>query len=250
MLGAKVLKQRLRTDFAVGCIVSIPSADVTEVLAYAGFDFLFIDHEHGHGGLGDAVSQLRAMKETGTASLIRVPSSDATYIQRVLDAGVDCLYCPKVESAAEARRVVEACFFPPRGTRGAASGTRVSLYGKDARYYDRLSDDLLVVVAIESVAAVSQVEEIAAVPGIDVIFIGPRDISASLGKLNQFQDPQVIATVDECAARVLRSGKILGSTIYPGRAIPEMVQRGYRMLLAGSDVGFLQSGAATVLAGR
>jgi 4-hydroxy-2-oxoheptanedioate aldolase len=242
------LKAKLQAGTnTLGCMITTRSADAAEILAYAGFDFLFIDHEHGPGSLGDAVDQMRAMKGTGTSSLVRVPCNDALYIRRVLDAGADAVLCPMVESASQAQAVVEACLFPPRGHRGAAAGIRAALYGYDPEFADRLDQDLLIVIAIETARAVECLDEIAAIPHIDAIFIGPRDLSSSIAKLNQFHDPEVLALVKRAEGKILASGKYLGSALYPGRSIVQMFNSGYRLLVSGSDAAFLCQGAKSLL---
>lgn len=244
MFGNNSLKRKLLDGKrVVGCFLLTSSSDNAEVLAHAGFDFLLIDHEHGSGGRGDAIDQMRAMKGTPTTSMLRIPSFDPVYIKRVLDAGLQCLLCPSVESASAAKAVVEACWFPPRGTRGAGGATRASTYGYDIDSANRVQDELLIAVQIESARGVEHIEEIAAVAGIDLLVIGPRDLSASIGKLGRFDDPEVLTIVARAEAAILRSGKRLGSVVYPGRTPAQMFESGYDLLIAGSDVGFLVEGA-------
>jgi 4-hydroxy-2-oxoheptanedioate aldolase len=249
--GDNFLKRKLlNRERVLGCFLLTGSSDNAEVLAHAGFDFLFIDHEHGSGSRGDAIAQMRAMKGTPTASMLRIPSLDPGYIKRVLDAGVQCILCPMIESASAAKAVVEACWFPPYGARGAGGATRASAYGYDADFANRVQDELLIAVQIESVNGIEQIEEIAAVAGIDLLFLGPRDLSASIGKLGRFEDPEVLAIVARAEAAILRSGKRLGSVVYPGRTPAQMFERGYDLLIGGSDIGFLVEGARrAILAG-
>jgi 4-hydroxy-2-oxoheptanedioate aldolase len=244
VFGHNSLKRKLLDGKrALGCFLLTSSSDNAEVLAQAGFDFLLIDHEHGCGGRGDAIAQMRAMNGTSTTSMLRIPALDPGYIKRVLDAGVQCLLCPMVENASAAKAVVEACWFPPNGTRGVGGGTRASAYGYDADSANRVQDDLLIAVQIESALGVEHVEEIAAVAGIDLLVLGPRDLSASIGKLGRFDDPEVLAIVARAEAAILGSGKLLGSVVYPGSTPAQMFERGYDLLIAGSDVGFLVEGA-------
>jgi 4-hydroxy-2-oxoheptanedioate aldolase len=242
--GHNLLKRKLlNRERVLGCFLLTGSPDNAEVLAHAGFDFLLIDHEHGSGSRDDAVAQMRAMKGTPTTSMLRVPSIDPGYIKRVLDAGVQCVLCPLIESASTAKAVVDACWFPPRGARGAGGATRASVYGYDAEAPNRVQDELLIAVQIESLIGIDQIEEIAAVAGIDLLLLGPRDLSASIGKLGRFEDPEVLAIVAKAEAAILASGKRLGSVIYPGQTPAQMFERGYDLLIAGSDIGFLVEGA-------
>jgi 4-hydroxy-2-oxoheptanedioate aldolase len=245
------LKMKIRAgQAALGCIVALPSADIAEIMAHAGFDFLFIDHEHGAGSLGDAIAQMRAVMGSGTTPIVRIPAGDAGYLQRVLDAGAAGVVLPCIESGDQAEAVVRACHFPPRGVRGAGGGTRASSYGFDPDFALRLPEDLLIGVQIETVRGVERIEEICNVKEIDVIVIGPRDLSASIGKLNQFQDPELQALIEQAEARILSTGKYLCSVVYPWLTVETMIERGYRMLMAGMDVNFLAQGAKTALLGR
>ena len=180
--------------------------------------------------------------------MIRVPSNDAVYFQRVLDAGFDCVLCPAVENREAAEAVVRACRYPPGGTRGAGGGLRAADYGRDNAYYERSAADLLIAIQIESAEGVAQLADIASVEGVDLVVIGPRDLSASIGKLNSFADPEVQALFAEAEKRVLASGKLMGSVIYPGLSLADMYDRGHTFIIGGSDVGFLVQGAQAVMA--
>jgi 4-hydroxy-2-oxoheptanedioate aldolase len=242
------LKAKLQSGHLLrGCFLTLPSADVAEILANAGFDFLLIDHEHGSGDITDAIGQMRAMLGSGTSAMVRIRQNDAALIKRTLDAGANALLCPMVECREDAEAVVQACFFPPLGSRGAGGGTRASRYGYDAAYHSTANDRLLIVAQIESRRGVANIEEIAAVAGIDMLLIGPRDLSSTMGKLNQFQDPEVLAVVADAEARIKRSGKYLGSVIYPGLTAQAMFDKGCHMVITGSDVGILSTGAKQLL---
>jgi 4-hydroxy-2-oxoheptanedioate aldolase len=248
MASGNPLKQKLRTGQACfGAWVLSTSADMAEILSYAGLDFLLLDHEHGQGGIDTAVNQLRAMKGTDCVGLLRVPSNDHVYIKRALDAGVGGIMVPNVNDADQARRVVDACRYAPAGIRGAFGGMRAMKYGFNSGYYDTAFEDLLVVVQVENAQAIDAIPQIAAVDGIDVIFIGPRDLSATLGKLNQFEDPEVRGEVDRAAAAILKSGRILGSIAGAGLTAKEMAAKGFRFIIPGSDVTMLGLGVRTIL---
>jgi len=242
------LKQALRAGApAYGCISVMPSADVAEVLAAAGFDFVFIDQEHGPGSLTDAIAQLRAVECAGATGVVRVPNRDPDYLRRVLDAGAQCVYAPMVETAEAAEAFVAACHYPPHGLRGAGGGTRASLYGWGPEGGGP-GDDLLILVAVETRTGVENIERIAATPGIDGVFIGPRDLSASIGRLGQFDDPELIALIGRCGVAVLGAGKLLGAPLLQGLDLPAMIARGYRMVLVGSDTGLLLGAGRAALA--
>jgi 4-hydroxy-2-oxoheptanedioate aldolase len=224
------------------------SADMAEILAYAGMDFLVLDHEHGQGSIDDAIGQLRAIKGTDCIGVLRVPSNDHIYIKRALDAGVGGIMVPNVNNAEQARHVVDSCRYAPAGIRGAFGGMRAMKYGFDPGYYETCFENTLVVVQVENAKAIDNIPEIAAVEGIDVIFIGPRDLSATLGKLNQFDDPVVRGQIDRAASTIMASGKVLGSTAPSGKVAKEIAARGYRFIVPGSDATLLGVGVRTMLA--
>jgi 4-hydroxy-2-oxoheptanedioate aldolase len=248
MSNGNPLKQKLQAGQpCFGAWLLSTSADMAEILACAGIDFLILDHEHGQGSIESAIGQLRAMKGTGCVSVLRTPSNDHVYIKRALDAGVGGIMVPNVNSAEEARRVVDACRYAPRGFRGAFGGMRAMAYGFNPAYYDQCSDDTLIVVQVENARAIDAIPEIAAVEGIDVVFIGPRDLSASLGKLNQFDDPVVRGHIERAAAAILASGRLLGSTAASGKVAKDMAARGYRFIVPGSDATLLGLGVRAML---
>lgn len=233
----------------IGVWLNGTGADNAEVLTHSGLDFLAIDQEHGPGTIPNLIDQLRAMGGTDTGSIMRVPWNDLVYFKRVLDAGIEGVICPMVENAAQAKAVADACYYPPVGIRGAAGSIRAATYGYTKDYKQRIGEELIVAVQVESAAAVERIPDIAAVPGIDMIFIGPRDLSGSIGKLDQFEDPEVKALVRRAEERILKSGKWLASVSYHNTPDKELFARGYHMIIAGGDLGLLVSGARNILAG-
>lgn len=248
-MTANPLKRKLQAGQpCFGAWMLSTSADMAEILAYAGMDFLVLDHEHGQGSIDQAIGQLRAIKGSDCVGVVRVPTNDHVYIKRVLDAGVGGIMVPNVNSAEEARHVVDACRYAPTGIRGAFGGMRAMKYGFDPGYYESVVENLLVVVQVENTRAIDAIPEIAAVDGVDMIFIGPRDLSATLGKLNQFDDREVRGQIDRAAKAILAGGKILGSTAASGKVAKDMVARGYRFIIPGSDATLLGLGVRTTLA--
>lgn len=242
------LKKKLKAGQACfGAWMLSTSPDMAEILAFGGLDFLLLDHEHGQGSIDTAIAQLRAIKGTDCVGVLRVPSNDHIYIKRALDAGVGGIMVPNVNDAEQARHVVDACRYAPTGIRGAFGGMRAMNYGFNPGYYADAFDNTLVVVQVENARAIDNIPAIAAVEGIDVIFIGPRDLSATLGKLNQFDDPVVREHIDRAAAAILKSGRLLGSTAMSGKVARDMVGKGYRFIIPGSDVTLLGLGVRTTL---
>ncbi len=242
-----VLREKLAAGRVIGCIQTLASADITEVLAGTGIDMLMLDQEHGFGGLQEVVAQLRALKGTEVPALVRVPSHDPAYVHRLQDAGVSAILFPGVESAEQAQALVRMCRYPPAGSRGAGGGLRATGYDADMAYFGRANADMLVAVQIESALGVEAASEICAVEGIELVVLGPRDLSASIGQLGRFESPEVQALFALAEQRVLASAVPCGSTIYPGQTAAQLFARGHRLLLAGTDVGFLARSARAVV---
>lgn len=246
------LKQRLLAGHKqLGIVLMLPSPDVAEILSLTGIEVAMIDHEHGAGGLQDFIAQDRAIRGSALRAMVRVPHGELTYAQRLLDNGCRALVFPGVDTAEQARAVVQACFYPPRGLRGAGSGLRGADHGLDTGYYaPEAEDGTLIVAQIESATAVANIDAICAVPGIDMLLIGPRDLSATIGKLGRLDDPQVQSLVAQAAARIKAAGKLLACTLLPGRTPAQMFDEGFDLVLAGNEVNFLIQGAKGLMASR
>ena len=246
MLLDNPLKQRLLAgEPALGCWLTFGSAVVAEILGLAGYDAVLIDLEHGFAGLPETVQCLQALSATGAAGLVRVPDNDPVVLKRVLDIGVAGVMIPNVGSAEAARAAIAACRYPPAGVRGAAYGmVRASGYGMSREaYLARANDALLVICQIESREGLDAIEEIAAVDGVDCLFVGPYDLSGSLGRLGQFDDPQVRAAIGEAERRIKASGVIFGALPSLGRSPAEMVCDGVDLVIAAADTGLLSKAA-------
>lgn len=239
------LKQRLtRGEKQLGLVMLLPSPDVAEIVAHAGVDMVMIDHEHGGGSLADFVAQDRAMAGTATRSMVRVPHGELSYAQRLLDNGAQAIVYPGVDTPEQAQAFIRACRYPPRGHRGAGAGLRAARFGLDGGYYDAtVEDGRLLVAQIESARAVENVDAICAVEGVDMLLLGPRDLSASIGKLNRFDDAELRGLIEHAAARIRAAGKLLASTLLPGLTVGEMFAQGYDLILAAKDTDFLVNGA-------
>jgi len=247
------LKARLKAgEKLLGAWTTSDSPDNAEVMALSGLDFILMDHEHGQAQLPDAIAQLRAIKGTQCAGLLRAPWNDMVFIKRVLDAGIHGIMVPQVNTPEEARAAVAACRYPPLGNRGAAGGTRAASYGLDTGYFERAADELLIIMQIETPQAVQNAAAIAAVDGVDVVFIGPRDLSANIGKLNKMDDPALRALIAKVEDATLKSGKALGTVAPTGALVKQLFARGYNFLIAGSDLTHLRAGIVQMMneAGR
>jgi len=239
------LKQRLRKgENVLGCWSFLGNPQVVEILSLAGFDFLLLDQEHGLGDTTSLATQLLAMSATPAVGVVRVPWNDHVYLKRALDAGAEAVLIPSIDTAEEARAAVAACLYPPRGRRGtAASSVRASSYGMAPDYVATCADNLLIACQIESAKAVENIDEIIAVEGIDVLFIGPFDLSATVGQLGNLKHPEVARLIGHAEARIKASGRPMGTVPHPGCTWKDMFARGYQFVNAGSDVARLRDGS-------
>ncbi len=237
------LKEKLqRGETAIGCWVSLNSPAVTEVLAGAGYDALLIDYEHGEGSVADVVHHLRAAQGSDTTILVRVPNDSPHEIKRALDCGAAGIMVPGVETAEQAQRIVDQGRYPPDGQRGAAGSIRAGRFGRDWKNYVATANDAVMVLCqIESRDAVARIGEIA-VPGVDSLFLGPMDLSGSIGKLGQFDDPDVIALRDAAERAILDTDAVLGTIETAAGGYDRLAAKGYRLIFATSDVALLRNG--------
>jgi 4-hydroxy-2-oxoheptanedioate aldolase len=223
---------------------------VAEIMATVGFDFLIIDLEHGQEGLSLSLDMIRAIQLTKTSCIVRIPSADPVFLKRILDAGVDGVMVPSVESAEVARNVVSACRYPPAGMRGfAAPNVRASRYGTNADYMLGANDNLLIIVQIESASAVENAEEICAVDGIDVVFIGVYDLAGSIGRLDQVDHSDVRDLFLRTESAIRASGKVMGAGPTPEVKWKTLFEQGYRFVPLASDVGLLRDSGQTIACG-
>jgi len=240
-----VLKERLRQgEKVLGCWTMLGNPQVAEILSLAGFDYLVLDQEHGLGDVTSLAAQLHAMSATPCTGVVRVPWNDHVYLKRVLDAGAEAVLIPSVDTADEARAAVAACCYPPQGRRGTAAGSvRASSYGMAADYVATCRDNLLVACQIESATAVANIDALVAVDGIDLFFIGPFDLSATVGQMGNLEHPEVAALIERAEKAILAAGKPMGTVPHPGATWQDMFERGYQFVNAGSDVSRLRDGA-------
>lgn len=245
----KNLKQKIkRGETVFGCWLNLGSALTAEMVGSVGFDWVLIDLEHGTGEEKDVLFQLQAVEHTAAAAIVRVESGERQRIQRVLDLGAEGVMCPHVNNAAEAAAVVSGMFYPPHGSRGVAKMVRAAGFGKNfSEYASTAKDNLAGIVQIESPEALHHLDEIAAVDGVDVLFIGPADLTMSLGIFGQFEHPlykdALKATVD--AAR--KAGKATGILLLNPDDYKIYADLGIRVIACGADGTFVMEGARNII---
>jgi 4-hydroxy-2-oxoheptanedioate aldolase len=215
----------------------------TEIIAHCGFDWLVLDMEHSPNELPDILSQLQAMAGGSATPVVRVPWNDAVTFKRLLDIGVQSFLVPYVQSAEEARNAVAATRYPPHGVRGYAGAPRASGYGRIKDYAHRCAEEMCVLVQIETVEGLKNLEAIAAVEGVDGIFIGPGDLSAALGHLGNPKHPDVLKTIDEAIARIRACGKAPGILTGDETLAKHYVEQGCLFVAVGADQNLLRDSA-------
>ncbi len=240
------LKKRLLDGGkTLGCWATLGHAHVCEILALAGYDFLLVDQEHGIGEPSALVPILQAISATPCTAVVRVPSNDPVYLKRVLDAGAEAVMIPGIDTVEDAKAAVAACRYPPKGRRGSATGSiRAANYGLLGPDYARTAaTNTLVICQIESATAVANVDAIGAVDGVDLLFLGPNDLSGSIGRLGEFKHPEVVDLLARAEAGMKRTGKPMGAIPHAGRTWQQLLETGYAMLTCASDAGRLRESA-------
>jgi 4-hydroxy-2-oxoheptanedioate aldolase len=211
----------------------------TEIVAGAGFDWVLVDMEHTPNTLGDISHHLRAAVGGTAEVVVRVPWNEPVIVKQVLDVGARNLLFPYVQSAEEAAQAVRATRYPPEGIRGVAGTTRANRYGRVADYHRRAADEICVLVQAETRKAVAALEKIAAVPGVDGIFIGPADLSADFGFVGNWQKPEVWSTIIEAGKRIRKAGKAAGFLSARESECRDVLAAGFTFVAVGSDVAVL-----------
>lgn len=229
---------------ALGSWLMAAAPATAEAMGHVGFDFLVVDMEHVPIDLGDLAHILRAIGCTGAAPVVRLPWNDQVTIKRVLDCGAETVMVPFVESAEEARAAVSFAKYPPTGLRGVAAVHRASRFGRASDYLARADAETVVVVQLETPRAVARLPEIAAVEGVDALFVGPGDLSAAMGRIGQVGHGEVQTLIAEAAKGAHAAGKPIG-IVGPS---PEMVERflgyGYGFAAISSDIAMMTGRAA------
>jgi 2-keto-3-deoxy-L-rhamnonate aldolase RhmA len=244
------LKARLKAGRkSLGLWLGLGSASVAEIVAQCGYDFVIMDHEHSPATLRDAVAQMQAISATPTTSVMRVPWNDAVYLKQAIDTGVEGVMVPMIETAEDARRAVAACRYPPRGFRGSAfPAVRASDYGLRGMDYVRTAHErLLIIGQIESLKAVKNIGEIVAVDGIDVFFLGPYDLSGTVGHFGELEHPAVTGPIAEAESVIKQHGKWMGTVPHRGLDAQGLFARGYDIVAASTDATLLREAALAEL---
>jgi 2-dehydro-3-deoxyglucarate aldolase/4-hydroxy-2-oxoheptanedioate aldolase len=230
----------------ISTIITLSSPQVGEILADAGFDWLFIDGEHAPYEIGKIQSILQAIGNK-CPCVVRIPGHEDHFIKQVLDTGVDGIIAPMVNTPRIAEQIVESAKYPPSGNRGLGFG-RAQGYGLGASdYINRANEDIAVIVQIEHVAAVQNLESILTVEGIDAVFIGPYDLSSSLGKPGQLDDPEVQDAIHRVRDICILRQKPVGIFAINVETAKPFMEQGYSLIVVGMDALMIGNSANDIL---
>jgi 2-dehydro-3-deoxyglucarate aldolase/4-hydroxy-2-oxoheptanedioate aldolase len=234
------LRRRLgRGDVTFGTFLGAATPVTAEVCAAAGVDWVLLDLEHGAGGEEQARDVIPAAASYSVPTVVRVESGERIRAGRLLDLGAAGVMFPRIDTSSEAAVCVRHLRYPPAGDRGVATYNRMCAYGLDAPALDRSNADVLGVVQIETRNALDAVEQIAALDGVDVLFVGPRDLSHALDVPGQTQAPVYLAALDRVLAAAKGHGKAAGLLVADGAAAAPMARAGWQFIAIGSDTTLL-----------
>ncbi len=244
----KNLKRRIRNgETLFGCWLNLGSSITAEIVGMAGYDWVLIDLEHGTGMESDVPHQLQALEHTPAAAVVRVESYERQRFHRILDLGAEGIMCPRINDPQEAQRAADAMRYPPDGVRGVAHMVRATNFGANAADYLASSKDTLVgIVQVESEQALNSVDDIAAIDGIDVLFVGPSDLSMALGIFGQLDHPRFIEALKATAAAAKKAGKAAGILMRDPQEFKKYRDLGFRFIACGADATFVASGARSM----
>ena len=231
----------------IGIWSSLSSHIVAEILANSGLDWVLLDTEHSPNELPMVQNQLHAMQGAAAAPVVRVPWNDMVMIKRFLDIGAQSLLLPYVQTVEEAKNAVAYMRYPQEGVRGVAGSTRAAGYGRTKDYLMKAHTELCLLVQVETRKAMANIEAIAAVDGVDGVFIGPNDLSADMGHLGNWQHNEVWKAIEAAAKKIRQAGKAPGILVGEADA-QRCLDLGYLFVAVGVDVGMLVRGTDAIAA--
>ena len=232
-----------RGETQIGLWSNLNSPVAAEIVAGSGFDWIVIDMEHTVSELPSVLGLLQAMQAGTATTLVRPPWNDFVVIKRLLDIGAPGLVIPYVQNRAEAEAAAAAIAYPPEGVRGVAGVSRATGFGRIKNYAQRASEQICLIVQVETVDAMEQIEAIAGVDGVDGVFIGPADLAASMGYLGDLKAEPVQNAIKDCAKRIRSAGKSPGILSAVREDAQRYLEWGYQFVAVGLDGALLARGA-------
>lgn len=248
-LSKNRFKEKLaRRELQIGLWSTLTSNIVAEVIGDSGFDWILIDTEHTPNELHMVVAQMQAMAMGAAAPIVRPAWNDAVLIKRLLDSGANSLLLPFVQNADEARAAVAATRYPPAGIRGVTGSGRAARYGRVKDYLHMAAEEIAVIVQIETGEAMEHIAEIAKVEGVDAVFIGPSDLSASMGHLGNANHPDVQAAIKQGIETLNALDKPAGILAFNPDHARRYIDWGVQFVAVGSDLSVLVKGTTALAA--
>jgi 4-hydroxy-2-oxoheptanedioate aldolase len=233
----------------IGCWLALADRYPAQIMGHAGFDWLVIDGEHSPNDLRTIRDQLAVLEHAPAHAVVRVPVGETWMIKQVLDAGAQTVLVPMVESAEQARQLVRACRFPPGGNRGVGYQlAQASGFGSVTDYGKTADEQICLLVQVENRKGLAALDEILTVEGVDGVFIGPADLSADLGHIDDVTHPEVQRTVMETIARIAASGKPAGFLALDDAMNEASLKAGARFVAVGVDIAYMLGGARAAAA--
>jgi 2-keto-3-deoxy-L-rhamnonate aldolase RhmA len=241
----KNIKARIYNgETLIGCWLNLGSSLTSEIVGMSGFDWVLIDIEHGSGSEAQVLQQLQALEHTPAASIVRVESYQRQRFHRVLDLGVEGIMCPRINTLQEARLAVKAIRYPPDGIRGVARMVRATNFGTDFNeYYANQKKNLVCIIQIETQEILNSLDAVAAIEEIDVLFVGPMDLSIVLGVFGQPDHPRFVDALKATADAAAKQGKAAGILLQKPEEFKKYYELGFRFIACGSDSSFVRHGA-------
>ena len=241
MLENKFKKKILNGESAVGIFASLGSEIAAEVMGSSKLDYTLIDMEHAPNDLRNVVNQMHAIKAAGGECLVRVPVLDHIYAKRLLDAGATTIMFPQINNKDDAIKAVSSVKYPPKGIRGIAGATRANDFGRETNYVEVADEVICVICQIESVSACENAKDIAAVDGVDVLFVGPGDLSADMGLIKNRKSPKVIAKALDVLKIAKLHNKPCGIMVSSIEDAKEMLKNGFSIIAVNTDLVLLRN---------
>jgi 4-hydroxy-2-oxoheptanedioate aldolase len=227
----------------IGLWCSLCGNIAADIVSDSGFDWLLLDTEHSPNEIPDLLAQLQAVRGGTATPIVRPAWNDPVLIKRVLDIGAQSVLLPYVQNPEEAQRAVASVRYPPAGIRGVAAASRASRYGRVPGYLKNADAEICTLVQVETRVALDQLEAIASVDGVDGVFIGPSDLSASFGHVGNPQHPEMQKTLEDAVTRLKKIGKPAGILTGNEEEARRYISWGYTFVAVGADVGLLARGA-------
>ncbi|MDA0747846.1 MAG: aldolase/citrate lyase family protein [bacterium] len=245
----ETLKSRLKNgDVVLGPFVNLASGALLEIAAYAGFDFVILDTEHGPLDIPTTEDLCRTAAGVGITPIVRVRENDPAQILRALDIGASGVQVPQICTKADAEALIRAAKYAPLGMRGVSPYTRAARYFSDGpKIFERLNEEQMVLIHLEGVEGLENLDEIIAVPGLDVIFLGPYDLSQSLGIPGQISDPRVVDRMRQAAEKINAAGLTVGTFADGPEAARRWIDAGVRYISLSVDTGIYLQGCRTMI---